>query len=1080
MKPIHTVETGHDLVVALEGSEWDGFCFNCVVEFIEQKLSSKEGNLEEPFQLLGKCLEDMDSVYNIEFVVDYVFKRMFAAVAGASSDLAESMVETLWSTFYPLVVTKLAERPNLMQLALPQESVNIGDGSSVWLLFFQLKIFRCCKADKSWVDTLAHHLWEPVLMKAMSNRDSGVGATLGLFVVALRMEAVRCVAMLPDRAKPSPTVDDAVLASALLTELNCDYTALLASHSNLSILADLSMYEYRCGLFRCVVRLLRRATDTSEAAVDEGETQTWRGKAIAAASRLMDCFISQQQPRCALTQVVHLAVALRPGAEGSKGSSEGLECICALLRLAATLGSATATHVASRLLAEDCNCGSKLFGVLEQTSLQQDRCDGGGAAAAPDVDTVQLCSSVLLLLAQGCPARYFHYSLFTHSVRTTLFQRYLDSLRRLVGGRLRRSLLPALGHAGGSAATTRRDPFSSPPSTAAPTLQSLLVCAAQNQAIPAETAACMLADLAAILGGGVALLGLAANCLPLVEALAGRLGPEHGCVLGECLSLVCGVLARAVGAVPPLRRLQGTSREELVTALLACLRCVAACDPAEGDRGAHWTSAAHESLACVVDYLSVHLLHDEDHCHPHNSFGGEGDDLFVALLAALATPGLMPMHCPAWRHRQLHSSLAHCYLLRATSASTLRVRSRFDAVYASFLLCTGQGGTGGREELGHYQREAVCDDLAVVIRVLCADRDSNVRASFDAARAVQVLETLPFSCSEGKGNALRSLCFYLQACLEERISATTHLLIVSTSSTSIESPRSASPHVLSTRAAGWAVQGLALSRDPVALSAQQEYFTAHLLAKEEREDDRWTLSAYKEVVFTYAVLFLSTTSGSSLLQAMWALLHRCDKAALLRYWQSCTSVTSTTHTPDLTVSEAVHARLVRLAAATCSAAAGNQGVDGEALRAVQDLEQSIAVKTVAALHSLCEALDGAMAGTAGRSACPQLLVFLLRTLSRLLDASLVLRGAGERVCECAARVLQWARSEAETETEAASPTLASVQACGMKLFTTAFSQRLRAGLLAASVGKGTCGEARAVLETANRAACEYTTTYANI
>ena len=315
---------------------------------------------------------------------------------------------------------------------------------------------------------------------------------------------------------------------------------------------------------------------------------------------------------------------------------------------------------------------------------------------------------------------------------------------------------------------------------------------------------------------------------------------------------------------------------------------------------------------------------------------------------------------------------------------------------------------------------------------------------------------------------MRSLCFYLQACLGDSSEVTTFLSAGSTACT--EPPFTSSqvtPAVpVSASAAGWAAQGLALAEDPLAVCERCPGQVLRLLQISGSAGE----CSCREVLLTYAMLlgwWDNSEDNPAGPHPTWDLLLRSDREVLLHYWQSCSPAASAS---ACTLPEAMLAQLLQLA--RCLDAPDYCATVQRVLCAAQELGQSIAIRSVAGLHAVADALRDAVEETeaAGQTLPLQGWNFFLEMLARLLDASLLLLVGGAedeematgRVCGCAESVLHCARKDVAVS--------ALVQVCTIKLCTTAFYQNIRAGQRAVPAGELTDGRLGTFVEASRRVA----------
>lgn len=982
MQSPHTLETGHNLVVSGQDSEWNGFCFDCVLDFIIKELYGKLEISNEPVELLSQCLKDIQSYYSTERVDRMILDRVFEAVSRSSVDSLAQVADKLWSAFAALVVLRISDNSDTMKYLVHQTLKDVNILNSVhfsWWKFLQVKLLRRAQektntVSEAQVDALTS--WKYFLWKAVSQHDTRSSYAIDIADVGLRMETVRCVALLAERSS-SLLGDDAALIEALLIELHSDYTAILSAHNKLSITSDLSLQVYRRGLFYLITRSLEQSV----------------GDRVAGAQprALADCFVSQQHPRHVLTQVVHCALALSSSVLPLGSAVEGLQCVRALLLLAAHLGPPTAAHVAGRLLAEDCNYSSKLFGLLEQTSPSSDE----DAACAME----QIASSTFLLLAEGCPGRYFHYSLFTHTVCTYLFQRYITSVQALTAACARSSPLQPLG--GPLAASTVA--VSAVPKA----LQSLLVCAVQQGVCSLATSTSMLTDCAAHLllkhqnTGEAAGLAMLSCCLPLIEALC-----RHTCCPSatetapavepaiHCAQLALQLISRAI-AVISLSSLRSDLRDQLRVAVVACLRCVAGLLHLPSSLSAtSFTDTAYASIAQLVSFAAVRMLPRDQH-----SSTLEWDTVFLALVELLACPSLWHLHRPACYSRLLHAQLANTFLSRVSLTCDQAVVDTLSAAYSTFLTASC-GSIGGQVEA------ALRNGLHEVVRVLRADPACTHRETtssswsiFEAAHVACILAA-PSDSAE-----VLPLHIYLAACLDSSGTFLGHLPC--DPSWTCSSPASVYEAML-------LMQGLLLLQHPARVCTEHPR-TVRAVVRRYNEAAVDASSVSAEALLTFSVLLHEWGNISCTLthEPIWGLLH-CDAADLLSFWATCESfsVDLLPHPHSTgTFAEAMYSLLVKqVVSSVLNADRKDQGREARLLCAVGQLGRDLPMRTAAGLDSISAALESVVSiiGELPKSdpACARLCVFVLHLSGRLSEVVPSLRGTSTSTCDAAARVLQ--------------------------------------------------------------------------
>ena len=895
MQAAHTAETGHDLLVCLAGSDWDGFCFNCAIDHLFQEISG-EAKEEDTVKLLRNCMEAIALHYSMVSIDNLVMMKLYASNVDKSGLSMVHRMEKLWTTIcVPLLIPRLNESRESFSLLLSQvtEPNNLYSSLEVtWLKGMQSKLIRNCvlageEAIVGDQDILDCNILILSVMKQKQGTSLDIGDVFG------RMEVVYCVAQVFLRYH-FPLIPPLVpkVLEVLLAELSTDYTAILSAQEPLSVLADLSVLRYRQCVFGILTCMFHRAQDR-----------------VAETEPVLACFVSSRaasshSTRHVLPQMAQCALSLAYATSAVDDNAvAGLECILALLELASMRGptvaaSATATEIASRLLAEDCNYGSKLFALLEQIHHLQQR--GSAVNDSMPAAAHQLLERVAVAtfqqLASACPARYFHYSLFTPSVCVSLCRRYMHSVQSLAVSRACDGLLPALeapvaeNTTAASASHTLLSP-SQQCQQRASCLQSILIQALRYSACAEPAVHSLLqacGDL--LLSNRVAGLsvagkvGLLAHCLPLLHALLqsmkeDRFGsskafsqakeivpPESSMAAAPaCVLRGCALLAKVVAVVFPLPRLRQDLGKELCAAGVASLKCVTCCvsSPANmlssntqsevsGERVAEFTSGltlAH--LAQIVSYAITHMLFD-----PLSDLA-EQDDMFLSLLALLALPPLHPLHRRAFDSRLLHARLARYALSRcamlADSVTTLSLPLL--SAYASFLHSTRAGASGAVE--------AVQISLDTVVRAVRADVDLPQHldwSTLECKHIACVIISL-VGASAGVASAVgMDLCVYLACCLDPSRSAFTHLSPYLTTGGGGNSSNNGSA------GRGLFLQGLALLQNPRQVCAVSPEALHCLLLLRQRGADPLLLSALSAdqhaVLLTFCVLLLGNSHSA--------------------------------------------------------------------------------------------------------------------------------------------------------------------------------------------------------------------------
>ena len=949
MQAAHTAETGHDLLVCLAGSDWDGFCFNCAIDHLFQEISGEAKEEEDTVKLLRNCMEALALHYSMDSIDNLVMMKLYASIVDKSGLSKVHRMEKLWTTIcVPLLIPRLNESRESFSLLLSQitKPNNLYSGLEVtWLKGIQSKLIRNCvltgeEAIVGNQDILDCNI---LILSAMKQKK---GTSLDIGDVFGRMEVVYCVAQvfLHYHFPIVPPSASKVL-EVLLAELSADYTAILSAQKPLNVLADLSVPRYKQCLFGILTYMFQMAQESA------AETEAVLAGFVSSRAT------SSHSTRHVLPQMAQCALSLVSATSAVNDNAvAGLECILALLELASmrgpiTTASATTTEIASRLLAEDCNYGSKLFALLEQTHhLQQ---QGSTANDSTPAAAHQLLEHVAVAtfqqLAYACPARYFHYSLFTSSVCTSLCRRYLHSVQTLAVSRARDGLLPVLEApvaenttAVASAAPRMLLSSGTGHQQRASCLQSILIEALRCGACAAPAVHSLLqtcGDL--LLSNSVAGLsvagkvGLLAHCLPLLQALlqsrkekdrfssrkASIVLPESSMAAAPapaCVLHGCALLAEVVAVVFPLPRLRQDLAKELRAASVACLKCVSSClisptnmlcstaqNEVSGERVTEFTSGLTLThLAQVVSYAVTRVLFD-----PLSGLA-EQDEMFLSLLALLALPPLHPLHRRAFDSRLLHGRLARYALSRcallADSATTLSLPLL--SAYASFLH-SNAGACAAVDALRH--------GLENIVGAVRADADRPQHLDWSALECKHIACVIVslVGASAGVASAVGlDLCVYLACCLDPSGSALTHL------SPSLATDGAGNSSNNGSAGRGLFLQGLALLQDPRQVCAVSPETLQWLLLRQVGADPL-LLSALSTdqhaVLLTFCVLLASHSAGmkeemSALCKTLlWQLPQYLPmnsegegesedggEVGLFSYWASCSTSAATSLDPS--------------------------------------------------------------------------------------------------------------------------------------------------------------------------------------
>lgn len=712
------------------GDKWNGLCINCSANFIFLTHDADLDSRKAVAQMLSECFDSLSDEYNFEEVDRMLLQAVQLSLslrAGASDCDIQNVLQ--WITEWRIPERLIAgsdQLCNVMRRVLAQanrRNRSVGrttrqEKCELWLHFGLLRrcldVSPCILNSSSYIQEEA--LYDAAggaeglvhILRALLLRDrteSAVHNVLDFADVAAMLEGIAVITKLISGARiriQSPPLQVPWLeqclevVESLVRELTCDYSNILREAASAWCMegetatvtsTSLSMIGYRSHLLQMIAALVSTA-----------EAQGWT-------AQMLESFTVQSASKHRLHNLVSSAIALLTvqldnsaqstsvdtvaGTVGTIGGDTvdyavGVRCILCLLKLQAPKNN---NSVSSLLLADDCNYSSKLFALYE-------RCNNISAAAGHCAIAIAstalvhvrtLILEALHALAAACPARYFHYSLFSQRVRQGLVQQYLQAAQQLADHSATADIRPTLGHcrdtsmdnnsgvhAGTSAGTSV--------GRAAQHLQGVLLLAVQHSAVSGPALQELLQECAKLLAANhttalpaaassVAVPSMLNHVLPLLSAIASTVTTATPAlpvtqtivdpVYRTLQSAVLAALQLLSQAVQSMS--DGTLRTlhvQTTTAVLYCMRCCCLLGNkltcSEGD-----ATAVEHGCAGLLSFATQVLAQEE---------GGTElmrVELFAGAVDLLQLPSVRDLCCKGFDSRHLHHRLAvyaalHC------------------------------------------------------------------------------------------------------------------------------------------------------------------------------------------------------------------------------------------------------------------------------------------------------------------------------------------------------------------------------------------------------------------------------------